>query len=39
MIEQPMQMSLREAQAWQLGWEIGFKAGEESERKKNEKER
>jgi site-specific DNA-cytosine methylase len=38
-IEQPMQMNLREAQAWQLGWEIGFKAGEESERKKNEKER
>ncbi len=36
-IEQPMHMNLRESQAWQLGWDKGFKAGVESEREKHEK--
>lgn len=38
-IEQPMQMSYREAYAWQLGWDKGFKAGVESEREKHEPSR
>ena len=37
-IEEPMQMNYRESVAFQLGWDKGFKAGEESV-KKNEKKR
>lgn len=29
-IEKPMKMNYREAYAWQLGWDKGFKAGVES---------
>lgn len=30
-IEEPMNMNLREAVAWQKGWEKGYKAGREEQ--------
>ena len=37
-IEEPMHMSYRESYAWQLGWDIGFKAGVEHQKEKHENE-